>query len=199
MSALTILLIRHAEKPEKPIDPERGPGLSATGDEDKHSLVFRGWQRAGAWAALFGHGADNSDYPRPDIVYAADPGQVSEEEEFKSQRSFQTVHALCKRLHVTPVTEHGVGDEPAMVAEVKKLTGTVLICWEHNMIVQSIIPEIVEEQKLPHLPTKWHGDRFDVVLRFDRVQAGAQWRFRQLFPRLLDGDLDVPVDQQEEW
>ena len=195
MSALTILLIRHAEKPEKPIDPKRGPGLTATGEEDKHSLVIRGWQRAGAWAVLFGQGTANSDYPRPDIVYAADPGETSGEAELTSQRALQTVLPLCKRLHITPITDHGVGDEQAMVAEVNRLTGTVLICWEHKMIVQSIIPEIVGEQKLPHLPTKWHGDRFDVVLRFDRVQPGAPWGFWQLLPRLLSGDLDEPVEK----
>jgi hypothetical protein len=62
------------------------------------------------------------------------------------------------------------------------------------MIVESIIPELVKDQRLPHLPTCWHRERFDIVLRFDRVQPGAPWRFRQLFPRLLNGDLDTPVE-----
>jgi hypothetical protein len=48
---LTILIIRHAEKPGE-LWP--GPGLSREGKEDEKSLVIRGWERAGAWAVLFG-------------------------------------------------------------------------------------------------------------------------------------------------
>ena len=196
MSALTVLVIRHAEKPEEPVDEKHGPGLTAAGDKDKHSLIIRGWQRAGAWAALFGHGTANSDYPRPDMVYAADPGKTSDEDDSKSKRPFETIHPLCKRLQITPVTKYCVGDEPAMVEDVLKQKGTVLISWEHKMIVKSIIPEIVQDQVVPNLPTHWDGTRFDVVLRFDRAQAGAPWKFRQLFPRLLSGDLDATVEQK---
>ena len=42
MLAQTILLIRHAEKSD-PDRPDLGRGLTAKGDEDKHSLVVRGW------------------------------------------------------------------------------------------------------------------------------------------------------------
>ena len=31
-----------------------GPGLTREGKEDDRSLLIRGWERAGAWAALFG-------------------------------------------------------------------------------------------------------------------------------------------------
>ncbi len=70
MSALTILIIRHAEKPG-----ESWPGKGLTADEvtDKKSLVVRGWQRAGSWSALFGTGLGGSDYPQPAVIYAADP------------------------------------------------------------------------------------------------------------------------------
>ncbi len=196
MSALTVLVIRHAEKPEEPIDPKHGPGLTATGDKDKHSLIIRGWQRAGAWAALFGQGTANSDYPTPGIVYAADPGRTSDEDDSKSKRPFETIHPLCKRLQITPVTKYGVGDEAAMVKEVLNLTGTVLISWEHKMIIKSIDPDIVKPQTVSNLPTHWDASRFDVVLRFDRAQSGAPWKFRQLFPQLLSGDLDKSVEQK---
>jgi hypothetical protein len=190
MSALTILLIRHAEKPN---DPDLGPGLTVRGEEDKHSLVVRGWQRAGTWAALFGTGAGGADYPSPAIVYAADPNQTSSPDGSHSKRPYETIVPLCERLHLTPVTTHGVGDEAALVNEVQQLTGVVLIAWEHKRIAEAILPEIAKNQALPHLPTKWDGTRFDVVLRFDRAQSGAQWSFRQLFPQLLSGDLDVPL------
>ena len=43
--ALTILIIRHAEKPD---EAWPGPGLTEQGENDTESLVIRGWQRAGA-------------------------------------------------------------------------------------------------------------------------------------------------------
>jgi hypothetical protein len=190
MSALTIMLIRHAEKPD---DPSLGGGLTVEGDPDKHSLVIRGWQRAGAWAALFGSGTLEADFPRPDIVYAADPGKPSTDDGSVSKRPYETILPLCERLRIKPDTKFGVGEEATMLDKVRQLTGTVLICWEHKRIVAAILPELARGQTLPHLPTKWDGTRFDVVLRFDRAQSGAQWSFRQLFPRLLAGDLDVPL------
>jgi hypothetical protein len=196
MSSLTILLIRHAEKPEKPDVNKLGSGLTPDGKTNKHSLVVRGWQRAGAWAALFGSGAE-ADFPRPGIVYAADPEQAPVPDGSRSKRPYQTILPLCARLHIDPITTHGVGDEPALVEDVQRLTGVVLICWEHNAIITGILPGLAKDQELPTLPSKWDGARFDVVLRFDRLQSGAPWTFRQLFPRLLSGDLDVPVSRKK--
>jgi hypothetical protein len=51
MSALTLLIIRHAEKPG---ESWPGPGLTVTGVPDGKSLVIRGWQRAGSWSTLLG-------------------------------------------------------------------------------------------------------------------------------------------------
>lgn len=70
MSALTILIIRHAEKPG---ENWPGPGLTEDGQKDKESLVIRGWQRVGAWAALFGAGLGGTQYPAPQVIYAANP------------------------------------------------------------------------------------------------------------------------------
>lgn len=197
MSALTVLVIRHAEKPpEKKGDPDLGPGISPKGEEDNHSLVIRGWQRAGAWAAVFALSSADSDYPPPRVVYAANPDQPPVPDGSKSRRPFETIHPLCKRLKITPVTKYGVGEEQEMVDEVLKLTGTVLISWEHKKIIESIIGTIVKPQTVSNLPTHWDGSRFDVVLRFDRAQIGAPWKFRQLFPQLLSGDLDKSVEQK---
>ena len=44
ISALTILIIRHAENGG---ENWPGPGLTANGMPDEKSLVLRGWQRAG--------------------------------------------------------------------------------------------------------------------------------------------------------
>jgi hypothetical protein len=114
-----------------------------------------------------------------------------------SKRALETVQPLCRRLHLDPVVSHGVGHEDDLVDEVIKLTGVVLIAWEHKMIAKRILPRLVSTQTIPHLPTKWKGERFDLVLRFDRAQQGGQWSFRQLFPMLLAGDTDVPLKDQE--
>jgi hypothetical protein len=190
MSALTILVIRHAEKPD---NPTIGPGLTEQGVENKHSLVVRGWQRAGTWAALFGSAALGADFPTPSVIYAADPAKPPTEDGSVSKRPFQTILPLCQRLHITPVTRFGVGDEMQLLDEVRELTGIALLCWEHKRIAEAILPELAKGQTLPNLPAKWDGTRFDVVLRFDRAQSGGQWSFRQLFPRLLAGDQDVPM------
>ncbi len=47
MPATTIMLIRHAEKP----GGDDG-GVDQKGDADKHNLIVRGWQRAGAFGAV---------------------------------------------------------------------------------------------------------------------------------------------------
>jgi hypothetical protein len=69
----------------------------------------------------------------------------------------------------------------------------VLIAWEHKNIISGILPALAGKQTNLQLPTKWKSDRFDVVLRFDRAQSGAQWTFRQFFPMLLSDDSDVPL------
>jgi hypothetical protein len=188
MSSLTILIIRHAEKPG---EAWPGPGLTAGGSEDQKSIVIRGWQRAGSWAALFGGGLGGDAFPQPSSIYAADPNAASGDE--PSQRSFETITPLAARLRLAPIATYALGQETELVAEIVKLTGVVLVCWEHKAIAKLILPAIANGQILPRMPDKWDGTRFDVVLRFDRSIPGAPWSFRQLFPRLLCGDSDDPL------
>ncbi len=93
----------------------------------------------------------------------------------------------------SPSQGGGVGQQADLVSEISDLTGVILVCWEHKHIVSDILPQIAKDQTLPGLPSKWDGQRFDVVLRFDRVAAGAPWSFRQLFPQLLAGDSNVAL------
>jgi hypothetical protein len=188
MSTLTILIIRHAEKPG---EAWPGPGLTPDGVADKKSLVIRGWQRAGAWSALFGAGLGGDDFPQPGAIYAANPSSTAGED--PSQRPFETIAPLAARLTLTPIVKYPLGAEHDLVAEIVGLTGVVLVCWEHKAIAKTILPAIAKGQTLHGMPVKWDGARFDVVLRFDRSLPGAPWAFRQLFPRLLAGDSDTPM------
>jgi hypothetical protein len=188
MAALTIFIIRHAEKPG---ESWPGPGLTPNGDPDKKSLVIRGWQRAGSWSALFGAGINSLDYPQPSVIYAADPNAINGDD--PSRRPFETIAPLAARLDLTPDTTYAVGQEAQLAATIVGQTGVVLVAWEHKAIAHAILPAIANGQTLPGMPTKWDGTRFDVVLRFDRTASGASWSFRQLFPRLLSGDSATPM------
>jgi len=188
MPALTVLVIRHAEKPH---ESWPGPGLNPSGSADKKSLVIRGWQRAGSWAALFGGGLGGDDFPPPTVIYAADANATGGDD--PSQRPLDTITPLAARLGLKPVVRFALGQEAQLVTEIFNLTGTILVCWEHKAIIHALLPGIAVGQRLPGLPTKWDGTRFDVVLRFDRIAPGAPWAFRQLFPCLLSGDSNIPI------
>jgi hypothetical protein len=196
MAALTILIIRHAEKPaEKPEDPDLGPGLTEMGETDSESLVVRGWQRAGAWAALFGGEHAGADYPRPDAIFAAKPGAPGKLNEGPSRRPAETAAPLAARLGLGVDTSFAKkGGERALVAKVLGLAGVVLITWEHDAIISDILPAIPTANRAD-VPDNWPRDRYDVVLRFDRAEGDQQLSFRALFPRLLDGDSDKPLDR----
>jgi hypothetical protein len=154
--------------------------------------VIRGWQRAGAWATLFGAGIDTGGtYPVPARIYAADPANAEEGE--PSQRPFETIKPLADRLRLTPITRWGDGDEGKIVWDINGFTGVVLVCWEHKAIIASLLPALLVGQQVPDFPPKWDGERFDVVLRLDRASPAAPWSFRQLFPQLLAGDSNAPV------
>jgi hypothetical protein len=191
MSALTLMIIRHGDKPARGWP---GPGDTFEGEEDDKSLVIRGWERAGAWCALFGGGRGGADFPQPTAIYAANPDGTSADPSLVSKRPLETVTPLAEKLgpSVPLNTKHGVGQEAKLVAKIIDLSGVVLVCWEHKRIISGIIPAIPGTAGLP-VPSRWDGLRFDVVLRFDRASNGT-WAFRQLFPLLLSGDSDNPVE-----
>jgi hypothetical protein len=193
MTALTLLIIRHAEKPDES-QPALGPGLMENGTEDTESLVIRGWQRAGAWDSLFGAGLGGKDYPPPAKIYAATPGASSDPDHGPSRRPAETIAPLAARLGVIPDESIAKGDEKHLVNKLLEHDGVVLVCWEHKAIVEDILPRLPVSNS-GDLPKKWFGDRFDVVLRFDRDKSTDQLVFKPLYPKLLSGDSDWPVDQ----
>jgi hypothetical protein len=191
MPALTILIIRHAEKPG---EAWPGPGLQTDGTPDDEALVIRGWQRAGSWAALFGAGLGGVDYPQPRVIFAANPDTPPGHKE-PSQRPFETIKPLFQRLGMDPkpIKAFAKGQERELAEKLVSLDGVVLVSWEHEAIVDSLLPALAGGQRVPGMPQTWDGRRFDVVLRFDRADPASPWIFRQLFPRLLSGDSDTPL------
>jgi hypothetical protein len=108
MSALSILIVRHAEKPG---ESWPGPGLSSGGAADNKSLVIRGWQRSGSWCALLGGDLTSDDFPRPDAIYAAEPTATTGDD--PSQRPFETISPLAARLTLAPVLTYALGQGSA--------------------------------------------------------------------------------------
>ena len=133
-----IMIIRHGEKPSKnpgkhgPFDVEED-GEAGNGK----SLIVTGWQRAGALNAFFapyGSTPSNSLIARPDYIYAGSPNS-------ESQRPCETVTPLAAWMGYTQgspqfnVTYTIGGGEADMVQSALAQSGVVLICWEHDNII----------------------------------------------------------------
>jgi hypothetical protein len=89
----TIFIIRHAEKPHTP--PPYGVDID--GNHDKHSLLPRGWQRAGALATLFApcEGDFRPGLKIPTQLIAPDYG---DENENARHRPHETLLPLKQRI-----------------------------------------------------------------------------------------------------
>jgi broad specificity phosphatase PhoE len=171
----TVMIIRHAEKPDGTL-----PGVDAAGNEDDSSLTTLGWERAHRLVDLFdpAQGAPASGIDTPAVIYAAG---VTDDGE--GQRARETVAPLAERLGIPVNTDYGRGDEKKLVAQVVDEPGPVLISWQHGGITE--IADAFPSVK-PKPPSDWPDDRFDVIWTFTRTADG--WRFAQVPERLLPGD-----------
>jgi hypothetical protein len=192
MNALTLYIIRHAEKPDGKTPSVTGPGLTHKGKDDPESLIVRGWERAGAWTALFGAGLGGSSYLQPSAVYAADPNSTSADPHV-SRRPYETVLSLAQRIGLDkPDFSFAKGQEKPLVAALLNLTGVALVAWEHKAIIADILPRLPVSNQ-DDLPTHWSGKRFDVVLSFYRAADATDFVFTELFPCLMPGDSTKPL------
>jgi hypothetical protein len=173
--------MRHAQKPTN--EPKR-IGIREDGTADPESLTVRGWQQAGALAAVFA-GPPSTAAPllgaRPDVIFAAGPekkkvriGGKEVEIGSHSRRPVQTVTPLAETLELAVVTTYTKGEEPALVADAVGRAGTVLICWQHEKIAD--IGNLITGNNTT-VPQSWPDGQYDVIYVFDR--AGDAWCFRQ--------------------
>jgi hypothetical protein len=171
----TIMIIRHAEKPDGST-----PGVDADGNEDDSSLTAVGWERAHALVGLFdpAEGDPRAGLARPQTIYAAG---VTDEGE--GQRTRETVAPLGEALGIPVNTEYGKGEEKKLMKDVLESSGTTLISWQH-----SEIPAVADafESVTPAPPQEWPSDRFDIVWTFTRTSDG--WAFTQTPELLLPQD-----------
>jgi len=147
MAPVKILIMRHAEKPDDPSDPN----LSPEGQDRAKALVT--W-----YPETFGP---------PDFIFAAAISKHSE-------RPIQTVQpladALGLELHTPYADENYAALAEALLAKPKFDGKTILVCWHHGHI-----PELMRALGTPDgsYPDPWMPTVFNLVLVTD-FQNGAR-------------------------
>jgi hypothetical protein len=195
----TIYIIRHGEKPADPDpsghgkSPDAPFGVDLEGKQSPHSLVPRGWQRAGGLVALFDPaiGGGKSGLQTPTALLSpvhGGPGKNA------GHRTYQTIEGLGSRLGITIDSDFAVGQEAQLAASVvNDHSGVVLICWEHHHIprIASALPVIGGTV----IPPAWPKHRYDVVWTFTLAPDAAttQYAFGQIPQLLLSGDSDSVI------
>src|ERR1700688_5058238 len=175
MSATRLMLIRHAEK-----QGDTDGGVDQNSKTDKHELIVRGWQRAGALVQFFANPRDpNGPIKRPAAIFATEPSSQT-----ASRRPLHTMTPLAKFLGIDINSTIVEGAEQDMVNKAVASNGVVLIAWHHEAI-PAIANLILQNHSAPQ---KWPSDRFDVVWIFSRAVANAPWTFAQAPQLLLSGD-----------
>jgi hypothetical protein len=166
--ARRILLIRHAEKLDPPVDEHLSP---------------EGKERAKHLHKLFD---SPGGLPKPDFVFAARNSE-------KSHRSVETVEPLVARLKVpfdqtyrNKPTAEDKKSVDALAHELRtnpKYAGkTVLVAWHHGTM-----PELLRAFGVKNGPDHWENKTFDRVWSITYDAAGTP-TFADLPQRLLKGD-----------
>ena len=173
----TLMFIRHGEKPGDHGGPH---GVNRHGEADPHSLSVRGWTRAGALAALFGHTAQTTHGLVPPQRVIA----TKASEQAKSRREVDTATPTAKRLDLDVDDRFSHGDEDALVRELMDSGQDALIVWHHGNL-----PELLGHLPIANrdaVPKAWPEDRFDLIWVLTR--SGDAYVFSQVAQDLLDGD-----------
>lgn len=187
----TIMIIRHAEKPETGGDN----GIDATGAQDPKSLTLRGWQRAGAWAELFAPSlGEQSAVPKPTAIFASAPASHAEVAAggggSKSRRPLETISPLAAKLAIQIDLRFAKGAEVDLAAAISEIRGVVLVCWQHEDIVA--IADALSP-RAHGIPKNWPADRFNVIFKLARADNASAWVFQQIVPIMLEGDKSTQI------
>jgi hypothetical protein len=195
-----IMVIRHAEKPDSTHE-----GVTSHGNQDKESLIVRGWQRAGALVVLFdpvNGPLQNANLAVPNTIYASDPKKASEADDddgkkgSKSKRPLETITPLAERLGIKDKVNinFAKGQEKQMVDSVLAESGVVLVSWQHQKIPDIATHIVGSKPPKKPIPAKWPGDRFDIVWVFTPpASSSGEWGFVQVPQQLLSGDADSVI------
>jgi len=184
VAAEKIMLIRHGEKQ---VDPPPF-GVKVDGVQNKHSLIVRGWQRAGALVPFF-RTPWITGIATPTVLYASrvtagDKGFLVEGEDVtKSLRPQQTLTPLSEVIGTKIITDWGVGEEPQLVDAINAGAGIVLVSWEHKHI------PLIAGALSSYAPAAWPaGGPFDLVWVLDPIVGSGKYSFREVRQNLLSGD-----------
>jgi phosphohistidine phosphatase SixA len=156
----TVYIIRHAEKPEDPHDPN----LSTQGVERAQALAQN-------CEKLFG---------KLDCLFAAETSG-------RSSRPVDTIDPLAQMIHIE--IDSGVSNKDYSVLAAKLLAGptdydgkSVLICWHHENI-----PKLAQELRAANAPANWMDEVFDRIWVLEYQSSGDVY-FQDLAQDLLQGD-----------
>jgi hypothetical protein len=183
-----IYIIRHGEKPESP--PPFGVDLD--GNQNLHSLLPVGWERAGGLAGLFApfDGRLRDGLLTPDQLISPDYVDPTRN---TAHRTYQTISALSQISGVSIENPHAEGEEGTLAAELSAVgTGVTLVCWEHHAI-PAIANAIAPIASGTQIPQTWPDSRFDLVWSFTRDASGSDYGFTQVPQMALAGDLNTPI------
>lgn len=175
-----ITIVRHGEKPPPAGQPQ---GIDENGKPHPHSLVVRGWQRAGALVNFFCAPGDPS-IRCPTRLYSP-PRHGSDGDH---GRPFETISPLAAKLGTAIDVSFVLDQEHELARDVLASGGVVLISWEHKRIPK-IANALLGRDAAPQ---QWPDDRYDVVWVFD-LQPDGGYAFRQVPQLLLGGDRAEPI------
>lgn len=174
MRCTKLMIIRHAEKPDKHAGVF---GVTEAGFPDKYELTPKGWRRAAALVRLFNPATRDSvpiGLAVPGAIFAAAPTDDS-----PSKRSLHTVWPLAMHLGLEIRTDFAPRQERDLITAAIDASPAVLICWHHSRIPKLVARLGVEIED-------WPETVYDRVLVLDRAQDG--WKLRVLAQHLLPDD-----------
>ena len=177
MPPTTVLLIRHAEKPDALRDIH---GVDIDGHENLAELSVAGWQRSGALPRLFSPAQEAAMLPLPNVIFAA-------ASHARSARPVRTVQLLAQTLGLELRDPYGSDDVDALVQEIRSCAGVVMACWRHESIAAIARAFLGDTASVP----EWDAQRFDVV--WVLTLRDGKWSLGQRPQLLLPSDSRDPI------